>query len=143
MARTTLPYRKLLATAAAVAAATAVATGSTASAAPTWAPASTATIHPGVQLLTDGAQCTANFIYSDGTNVYIGQAAHCSGTDGNTATNGCSSHSLPVGTKVGVGGASKPGTMVYNSWLTRQAGGEKDPAPCQYNDLALVQLDPA
>src|SRR3954464_10183727 len=143
MARSTLPYRKLLATAAAVAAATAVATGSTASAAPTWAPASTATIHPGVQLLTDGAQCTANFIYSDGTNVYIGQAAHCSGTDGNTATNGCSSHSLPIGTPVDISGASKPGTLVYNSWLTMQSLGEKNADTCQYNDLALVQVDPA
>src|SRR4051794_13527315 len=143
MARTTLPYRKLLATAAAVAAATAVATGSTASAAPTWAPASTATIHPGVQLLTDGSQCTANFIYSDGTNVYIGQAAHCSGTDGNTATNGCTSHSLPIGTPVDIDGASRPGTLVYNSWLTMQSLGEKDANTCQYNDLALVQIDAA
>jgi hypothetical protein len=143
MAGTALPYRKLLATAAAVAAAAAVATGGTASAAPTWAAASTATIHPGVQLLTNGSQCTANFIYSDGTNVYIGQAAHCSGTDGNTATNGCSSHSLPIGTPVDISGASKPGTLVYNSWLTMQSLGEKDADTCQYNDLALVQVDPA
>src|SRR4051795_580765 len=42
--------------------------GDPAGAAP-WAPAATATIHPGVQLFTDGAQCTANFIYGDGTNV--------------------------------------------------------------------------
>ena len=41
-----------------------------------WAPAATAPIHPGVQTFTAGAQCTANFIYSDGTTVYIGQAAH-------------------------------------------------------------------
>src|SRR4051812_42404941 len=143
MARTALPYRKLLATAAAVAAATAVATGSTASAAPTCAPASTAAIHPGVQLVTDGAQCTANFIYTDGANVYIGQAAHCSGTDGNTATNGCSSHSLPIGTPVDIDGANRPGTLVYNSWLTMQSLGENNADACQYNDLALVQVDPA
>jgi hypothetical protein len=114
-----------------------------ASAAPTWAPASSAAIHPGVQTFTDGAQCTANFVYSDATDVYIGQAAHCSGTGGNTATNGCSSGSLPTGTPVDVTGASKPGTMVYNSWLTMQAKGEKDANTCQYNDLALVRLDPA
>jgi hypothetical protein len=108
-----------------------------------WAPAATAPVHPGVQTVTDGAQCTANFIYSDGTNVYIGQAAHCSGTGGSTETNGCNSGSLPVGTKVDVDGASKPGTMVYNSWVTMQAQGETDPDTCQYNDLALVQLDPA
>jgi hypothetical protein len=108
-----------------------------------WAPASSAAIHPGVQTVTDGGQCTANFIFSDGTNTYIGQAAHCSGTDGNTATNGCVAHSLPTGTPVEVGGASKPGTMVYNSWVTMQALGESDADTCQYNDLALVKLDPA
>jgi hypothetical protein len=129
-----------LALAAAPSAANAI--GRTASA-PAWAPAATATIHPGVQVLTNGSQCTANFIFSDGTNTFIGQAAHCSGTDGNTATNGCTSHSLPVGTAVTVTGASKPGTMVYNSWLTMQKLGEADADTCQYNDLALVQLDPS
>jgi hypothetical protein len=114
-----------------------------ASAAPTWAPASSAAIHPGVQTFTDGGQCTANFVYFDATDVYIGQAAHCSGTGGNTATNGCTSGSLPTGTPVDVTGASKPGTMVYNSWLTMQAKGEKNADTCQYNDLALVKLDPA
>jgi hypothetical protein len=117
--------------------------GGTSAQAQTWAPAATATIHPGVQLFTNGSQCTANFIYSDGSNVYIGQAAHCSGTDGNTATNGCTSHSLPIGTPVEITGASRPGTLVYNSWLTMQALGEADADTCQYNDLALVKVDPA
>jgi hypothetical protein len=112
-------------------------------AAPTWAPASSATIHPGVQTVTGGGQCTANFVYTDGTNVYIGQAAHCSSTDGNTATDGCQAHSLPIGTKVDVGGASQQGTLVYNSWITMRQLGEKDADTCAYNDLALVQLDPA
>ena len=110
---------------------------------PTWAPAATATIHPGVQMLTDGAQCTANFIFTDASNVYIGQAAHCSGTGSSTDTNGCTSASLPIGTPVTVDGASKPGTLVYNSWLTMQARGETDANTCAYNDLALVRLDPA
>jgi hypothetical protein len=112
-------------------------------AAPTWAPAATATVHPGVQTLTAGAQCTANFIFSDASNVYIGQAAHCSGTGGSTETDGCLSGSLPIGTPVTVSGASKPGTMVYNSWLTMQANGEADADTCAFNDLALVRLDPA
>jgi hypothetical protein len=114
-----------------------------ASAAPTWAPASSATVHPGVMTYTDGAQCTANFVFYDATDVYIGQAAHCSGTGGSTETNGCDSGSLPTGTPVDVNGASKPGTLVYNSWLTMQAKGEKDPDTCAYNDLALVRLDAA
>jgi hypothetical protein len=114
-----------------------------ASAAPTWAPASSAAVHPGVQTFTDGAQCTANFVYYDASDVYIGQAAHCSGTGGSTETNGCDSGSLPTGTPVEVTGASKPGTMVYDSWLTMQAKGETNPDTCQYNDLALIKLDPA
>jgi hypothetical protein len=112
--------------------------------APTWAPASSATVHPGVQTFTDGGQCTANFVYYDSAgNEYIGQAAHCSGTGGNTATDGCTSGSLPTGTPVTVNGASQPGTMVYNSWLTMQQHGETNPDTCAYNDLALVKLDPA
>jgi hypothetical protein len=116
----------------------------TAAAAPTWAPAATAPIHPGVQTFTDGAQCTANFVFYDASNtVYIGQAAHCSGTGGATETNGCDSGSLPIGTPVEVDGASQPGTMVYNSWLTMQAAGEADPDACAYNDFALIRLNPA
>ena len=105
--------------------------------------AGTGAIHPGVQTFTNGAQCTANFIYSDGTNTYIGQAAHCSGTGGNTATDGCTSGTLPVGTQVQVTGASKPAVMVYNSWATMQANGEKDADTCAYNDIALLKLDPS
>jgi hypothetical protein len=124
--------------------AAALATAAPAAAAPPWAPADTAPVHPGVQTITDGGQCTSNFVFFDASNnVYIGQAAHCSGTDGNTATDGCSSGSLPTGTPVEVDGASKPGTLVYNSWLTMQANGETDPDTCAYNDLALVKLDPA
>src|SRR4051812_12203880 len=115
----------------------------TASAAPTGAPAGSASIHPGVQTFTDGAQCTANFVYFDASNVYIGQAAHCSGTGGSTETNGCDSGSLPTGTPVEVDGASQPGTMVYNSWLTMQAKGETDPDTCAYNDFALIKLNAA
>jgi hypothetical protein len=114
-----------------------------AAAAPTWAPAASATIHPGVQTFTDGGQCTANFVFYDATDIYIGQAAHCSGTGGSTETNGCEAGSLPLGTPVEVTGASRPGTLAYNSWITMQAGGEADTDTCQFNDLALVRLDPA
>lgn len=105
----------------------------------------TGPIHPGVQLLTNGAQCTANFIFRDGVTgaTYIGQAAHCSGTGSETDTNGCTSGSLPLGTAVTVTGASLPGKLVYNSWLTMQANHEADANTCAYNDLALVKLDPA
>jgi len=108
-----------------------------------WAPADQATVHPGVQTFTEGAQCTSNFVYQDGSNVYLGQAAHCSGTGAATETDGCDSGSLPIGTAVEIDGASQPGTMVYNSWLSMQASGETDADTCAYNDLALIRVNPA
>jgi hypothetical protein len=112
-------------------------------AASAWAPASEATVHPGVMTFTEGAQCTSNFVFTQGSDVYLGQAAHCSGTGGATETNGCDSGSLPLGTQVEIDGASRPGTMVYNSWLAMQAKGESNSDACEYNDFALVRIDPA
>jgi len=118
-----------------------------------WAPAASAAIHPGVQMYTEGAQCTANFVYTDtaGTT-YVGYTAHCAGTGEATDTNGCDAGSLPLGTKVDfveggslvsegtrVGG----GTLVYSSWLAMQRNGETDENACAYNDLALVRVDAA
>ena len=108
-----------------------------------WAPAGTATIHPGVQTYTEGAQCTANFVFQDGGGTYIGQAAHCSGTGAANETNGCLAGSHPIGTPVEIEGASRPGTLVYNSWLTMQSKGEANADACAYNDFALVKVDPA
>ena len=116
-----------------------------------WAPADTATITPGVQTYTDGAQCTANFVFTDGAGkVYIGQAAHCAGTGGATETNGCDSGSLPLGTRVSLarggslvseGEEVGQGTLVYSSWLTMQQRNETDENACNYNDFALIQID--
>jgi hypothetical protein len=108
-----------------------------------WAPADQATVHPGVQTFTEGAQCTSNFVFQDGSTVYLGQAAHCSGTGAATETNGCDAQSLPIGTPVEVDGATRPGTLAYNSWITMQQSGETDEETCAYNDFALVRLDPA
>ena len=66
----------------------ALASLSGAASASAWAPAASATIHPGVMTFTGGSsflngagQCTANFVYTDSSgNVYLGQAAHCSST---------------------------------------------------------------
>jgi hypothetical protein len=132
--------RKFLVLLALVAGAIAAVAPSTASA---WAPAATATVHPGVQTVTSGGQCTSNFVFGDGANVYLGQAAHCSSTGGQTSTDGCDTGSQPIGTPVDIDGASQPGTLVYNSWLTMQQKGETDPDTCAYNDLALVKVDPA
>jgi hypothetical protein len=113
------------------------------SAASGWAPVESATIHPGVMTFTDGGQCTSNFVFQDANGVYLGQAAHCSGTGAATETNGCESGSLPVGTQVEINGASQRGVMVYNSWIAMQQAGETDANTCAYNDFALVRIDPA
>ena len=109
---------------------------------PAFASAATATVTPGVQTVTGGSQCTANFVFTDGTGaVYLGQSAHCAGTGGATETNGCIAGSLPLGTPVQVDGAARPGTLVYSSWLAMQKAKEKDENACEYNDFALIRLD--
>jgi hypothetical protein len=128
---------------AAVAAGVLAAAAPAAAAPPPWAPAGSATVHPGVQTFTDGGQCTANFVFYDAADIYVGQAAHCSGTGAATDTNGCDAGSLPLGTPVEVDGASRPGTLAYSSWIAMQAAGETDANACDYNDFALVRLDPA
>lgn len=108
-----------------------------------WAPIEEATVTPGVQTVTGGAgQCTANFVFTDGQDVYVGQAAHCASLEAATASNGCEASSLPTGTEVAVQGAEHPGTLVYSSWETMKEVAEEDPATCLFNDFALVQLHP-
>ncbi len=137
-------HLRTLVAALAVAIVTALAGASTALAAPTFTPAGQADIRPGSMTFTDGGQCTSNFVFFDANNdLYIGQAAHCAGTDGSTATNGCEAGSLPLGTEVEIEGASQPGTLVYSSWITMQQAGETDPETCDFNDFALVKIDPA
>lgn len=121
-----------------------LAPGGSVAAQPQWAPAGTATIHPGVQTVTGGGQCTANFVFSDRAgDVYLGQAAHCSATGDATETDGCRAASLPLGTPVDIQGASQPGTLAYNSWSAMQAAGETDANTCQFNDFALVRVHPS
>ncbi len=124
-----------------------------------WAPAETATIHPGVMTFTGGSsflngagQCTANFVYTDASGgVYLGQAAHCSSTGGSTETNGCSTKSLPIGTPIyagdlvngGIQNGTLIGTLAYNSWIAMQQAHETNAATCAYNDLALIKISAA
>jgi hypothetical protein len=117
--------------------------GTAHAATPRWAALSVAAIQPGVMTETAGGQCTANFVFYDASHVYIGQAAHCAGTGGETDTNGCTAGSRPLGTPVTVEGATRSGTLAYSSWLTMRAFGERDRDVCEYNDFALIRLDPA
>lgn len=143
----------LSATVALVLATLTVAGAGASSSAPAWAPAGTATIHPGVQMYTRGAQCTANFVYTDRrARVYVGYAAHCAGTGEATDTDGCQAGSLPLGTRVTFSEGGNPATdgtvlghgrLVYSSWLTMQQRGTRSPDRCAFNDLALVRVGKA
>lgn len=105
-----------------------------------FAPAGEAAIHPGIVTNTKGGQCTSNFIFTDGEDLYLGQAAHCAGTGGPTATNGCNTQSRPLGTEVKLGGTGITGTLAYSSWIAMQRVGEKDLVTCAFNDFALVRI---
>lgn len=124
-----------------------------ASAAPTFASEATATLTPGVQAYTAGAQCTSNFVFTDAAgHIYLGYAAHCAGTGESTDTDGCLTPSLPLGTPVDFrkGGSLVSegtrlggGTLAYSSWRAMAANGETDADTCASNDFALVRVDAA
>ncbi|MCH1866492.1 hypothetical protein [Nocardioides sp. CFH 31398] len=116
-----------------------------------WAPVDEATITPGVQMYTEGGQCTSNFVFTDAEGTtYVGYSAHCAGTGESSDVDGCRNGSLPLGTRVEFaegGSLAEEGTqvgggeLVYSSWLTMDELGESDPDTCLYNDFALVEVD--
>lgn len=118
-----------------------------------WAPLATAQVRPGVQMYTAGAQCTANFVFTDTAgNVYVGYAAHCAGKGSNSDINGCTTPSNPLGTPVDfVKGGSfissgttvARGRLAYSSWLTMQKLHTSGANRCTWNDLALVRVNAA
>ncbi len=124
---------------------------------PPWAPAETATIHPGILTETEGQRCTSNFVFSDAAgHVYLGQAAHCARrdrtkTDGpapTRATSGCTYGSHDLGTKVKLGDSGVVGTLAYSSYRAMQNAikirKEVPNAPaCKHNDFALVRIPDA
>lgn len=127
-----------------------VGSGSAAQAASRWAPAGEATIHPGMQMYTRGAQCTGNFVFRDRQGrVYVGYAAHCAGRGAATDTDGCLAESRPLGTRVrfaeggslaGDGTTVGFGRLVYSSWLSMQEQSITDVDTCAHNDFALVRV---
>jgi hypothetical protein len=124
-----------------------------AEAASRWAPADQATIRPGVQMYTQGAQCTGNFVFTDRRGrVYVGYAAHCASTGAATETDGCRTQSLPLGTRVRFAQGGSPsgggttvghGRLVYSSWLTMRRLGIRNQNACAHNDFALVRVGKA
>jgi hypothetical protein len=124
-----------------------------AEAASRWAPADRATIRPGVQMYTKGAQCTGNFVFTDRRGrVYVGYSAHCAGTGAATDTDGCQAESLPLGTRVRFAEGGSPagdgttvghGRLVYSSWVTMRRLGTRNQNACAFNDFALVRVGKA
>lgn len=118
---------------------------------PTWAPAATAPIRPGVQVTTQTGGCTTNFIFYERRvsatgavdfDVYIGLAAHCFSLGGSTGTNACTTPTRPLGSAATVRGAAHPASLAYSSWVTVKDVKETDGNVCAVNDFALVKLDP-
>lgn len=120
-----------------------VATPAVVDAAPRWAPAASASIHPGVPVRTQVGMCTANFVFYDDTDVYLGMAAHCGSLGSVNNLNGCAVRVLPLGAPVRIQGATRLGTIAYSSWAAMQAAGESDRPTCLGNDFALIRIDPA
>lgn len=113
---------------------------------PAWAPAATAPITPGVTISGSNGECTANFVFWDGTYVYIGSAAHCGLTYWAVSGNGCDRRNSPFTSTVqirGRDGTLTTGSIVYNSWKTMQSTGETSAAACAFNDFQLIQLTSA
>ena len=109
-----------------------------------WAPAASASIHPGVQLVNLGAQCTAGFVLTDSGHIFLAEAAHClsTGTPRGAEGDGCTSDSLPLGTPVDIAGGRHRGTLAYSAWIAMHLAREARPDLCTFNDLALVAVDP-
>ena len=118
---------------------------STASAEPTWAPAASATVHPGrhdVHRRRPVHRRTSSSPTAPTTSTSARPPTARAPAAAPTPT-AASTQSLPNGTPVEVTGASQPGTLVYNSWNAMQQAGETDADTCAYNDFALIKLNAA
>lgn len=113
---------------------------------PSWPPVGEASVRPGVQMTSDGRQCTSNFLFRtpDNRTLMLGVAAHCLAEGSSDNVDGCDpdNEPTPLGSEVKISGATAPGILVYSSWHTMQAIGESSDAACRGNDFALVAISP-
>ena len=117
-----------------------------AAAEPTWAPADSAPVHPGVQTVTDGGQCTANFVFFDGSE----QRLHRPGRPLLRAPAAATEHQrlrhgLAAARHARRGRRRQQAGHARLQLVAGDAGRRARPTrtPATYNDLALVKLDPA
>ncbi|HEY4571585.1 MAG TPA: hypothetical protein VIH10_19075 [Kribbella sp.] len=111
-----------------------------AAAGPHWAPAASATVHPGVKVTMGGVACIAGFVFTDGTRAFIAVPASCSGA-GEVANPKCDAGQDPLGLPVTIQGAKHKGTLVYSSVTAMELRSQSGANRCQYNNLSLVRLD--
>jgi hypothetical protein len=116
-------------------------TGASATTAVRWAPAATATVHPGVLVTIAGVKCVAGYVMTDGQRVFIAVPASCAGVDDGQATDGCTAAQVPYGLKVSVQGARYKGRLVYSSYTQMQLRGTTAVNKCANNALVLIRLD--
>jgi len=120
--------------------ATALAGANGAAASVRWAPARTATVHPGVQVTIAGVKCVAGFVFTDGYRVFVSVPGSCAGVDDGKPTDGCTAAQVPYGLKVTVQGARYKGRVVYSSYTEMQLRGTTGPNKCANNSLVLIRL---
>lgn len=106
-----------------------------------WAPAATATVHPGVLVTIAGVKCVAGYVMTDGHRVFVAVPASCAGVDDGQPTNGCTAAQVPYGLKVTVAGARYKGRIVYSSYTEMQLRGTTAVNKCANNALVLIRLD--
>ena len=114
-----------------------------ASAAPTWAPASSATIHPGVQTYTEGGQCTANFVFYDAQR-HLHRPGRPLLRHRRRDRHQRLRRRLAAARHPGRGQRRQPARLARLQLVDHDAGPRRDERDaCDYNDFALVRLDPA
>ncbi len=111
-----------------------------------WPALGEASVRPGVQVTSDGRQCTSNFLFRtpDNRTLMLGIAAHCVAEGPSDNVNGCDpdNEPVPLGSEVKISGADAPGLLIYSAWHTMQAVEESSDAACRGNDFALVAITP-
>ena len=81
----------------------------------------------GRETFTEGAQCTSNFVFTDGgEHVPRARRPTAPAPERRPRPTAATRGSLPLGTPVEIDGATQPGTLVYNSWIAMQNAGETE-----------------
>lgn len=101
---------------------------------PGWPHLEDATIRPGVLVEAKSRTCPSNFLFAraDNTSLFLGIAAHCV-------------QDMAVGEWVLVdpGRTDAPALLAYSSWQTMAELGVDDPRMLDFNDFAVLRIDPA